>query len=67
MDLQSTQEVQTSTQVSASHDPQSDQLNNHTTDAPVTDSASVSGSSNGSKKVSRQDIELVRQPIMTFP
>ena len=61
MDLQSTQEVQSSTQ--ASHESQSDQPNNNTTDAPVADSGSVSASSNDSKKVSRQDIELVRQLI----
>lgn len=61
MDSQSTQEIQSSTQVS--HESQDDQPNNHTTEAPVTDSASVSTSSNDGKKVSRQDIELVRQLI----
>lgn len=58
MDLQSTEELQSSTQ--ASHEPKSEQPNNHTTDAPVADSGSASASSNDSKKVSRQDIELVR-------
>jgi hypothetical protein len=61
MESQSTQEIQSSTQVS--HESQDDQPNNHTTEAPVTDSASVSTSSNDGKKVSREDIELVRQPI----
>jgi hypothetical protein len=64
MDPQSTQEIQASTQVS--HESQGDQPNNHATEAPVTDSGSVSASSNDSKKVSRQDIELVRQPILTY-
>ncbi|KAJ7951294.1 hypothetical protein O6P43_027367 [Quillaja saponaria] len=59
--LQSTQEIQSSTQ--ASHESQSDQPNNHTNDAPVTDSGSLSASSNDSKKVSRQDIELVQNLI----
>lgn len=63
MDPQSTQEIQASTQVS--HESQVDQLN-HTTEAPVTDSGSVSASSNDSKKVSRQDIELVRQSIPSY-
>lgn len=61
MESQSTQEKQSSTQVS--HESQDDQPNNQTTEAPVADSASVSTSSNDGKKVSRQDIELVRQPI----
>ncbi|KAF3971648.1 hypothetical protein CMV_004781 [Castanea mollissima] len=58
--IQSTQEIQASTQVS--HESQVDQLN-HATEAPVTDSGSVSASSNDSKKVSRQDIELVQNLI----
>ncbi|GMY23858.1 A_thal_3526 domain-containing protein [Fagus crenata] len=61
MDPQSTQEIQASTQVS--HESQGDQPNNHATEAPVTDSGSVSASSNDSKKVSRQDIELVQNLI----
>jgi hypothetical protein len=64
MESQSTQERQSSTQVS--HESQDDQPNNHTTEAPVTDSASVSTSSNDGKKVSREDIELVRQIILTI-
>ncbi|KAL2345898.1 hypothetical protein Fmac_007183 [Flemingia macrophylla] len=59
--LQSTQELQSTAQ--ASHDSQSEQPNNHTTDAPITDSASASASSNDSKKISRQDIELVQNLI----
>ncbi|KAK4266985.1 hypothetical protein QN277_023835 [Acacia crassicarpa] len=59
--LQSSQELQSSTQ--ASVESQSDQPNNHTADAPVTESGSVSASSNDSKKVSRQDIELVQNLI----
>ncbi|XP_057454798.1 uncharacterized protein LOC130746252 isoform X1 [Lotus japonicus] len=59
--LQSTEELQSSTQ--ASHEPKIEQPNNHTTDAPVTDSGSASASSNDSKKVSRQDIELVQNLI----
>lgn len=62
MELQSSKEIELSTQTS--HESQSEQPNNHITDAPVTDSGSVSASSNDSKKVSRQDIELVRQPIV---
>ncbi|MED6180155.1 hypothetical protein PIB30_007666 [Stylosanthes scabra] len=54
------QELQSSTQ--ASHDSQSEQQpNNHTPDAPVTDSGSATA--NGGKKVSRQDIELVQNLI----
>ncbi|CAL0318056.1 unnamed protein product [Lupinus luteus] len=59
--LQNTEELQSSTQ--ASNEPKSGQPNNHTTDAPVTDSGSASASSNDSKKVSRQDIELVQNLI----
>ncbi|KAK7338051.1 hypothetical protein VNO77_18648 [Canavalia gladiata] len=58
---QRTQELQSPAQ--ASHDSQCEQPNNHTTDAPVTDLTSVSASSNDSKKVSRQDIELVQNLI----
>ncbi|KAK4268871.1 hypothetical protein QN277_022100 [Acacia crassicarpa] len=47
----------------ASHESQSEQPNNHTTDAPITDSGSASASGNESKKVSRQDIELVQNLI----
>ncbi|KAF7826173.1 uncharacterized protein G2W53_017337 [Senna tora] len=59
--MQSSQEIQSSTQ--ASLESQNDQPNNQTADAPVTDSGSVSASSNDSKKVSRQDIELVQNLI----
>ncbi|XP_019456789.1 PREDICTED: uncharacterized protein LOC109357339 [Lupinus angustifolius] len=59
--LQNTEELQSSTQ--ASNEPKSEQPNNHTTDAPVADSGSASASSNDSKKVSRQDIELVQNLI----
>ncbi|XP_058743881.1 uncharacterized protein LOC131616539 isoform X1 [Vicia villosa] len=59
--LQSTEELQSSAQ--ASHEPKSEPPNNHTTDAPVADSGSASASSNDSKKVSRQDIELVQNLI----
>ncbi|XP_020213626.1 uncharacterized protein LOC109797883 [Cajanus cajan] len=58
---QSTQELQSPAK--ASHDSQSECPNNHTTDAPITDSASASASSNDSKKISRQDIELVQNLI----
>ncbi|KAH1204650.1 hypothetical protein GmHk_16G045549 [Glycine max] len=61
MDLQSSEELQSSTQ--ASHEPKSEQPNNHTTDAPVTDTGSASATSNDSKKVSRQDIEFVQNLI----
>ncbi|KAG4938062.1 hypothetical protein AAZX31_16G023900 [Glycine max] len=59
--LQSSEELQSSTQ--ASHEPKSEQPNNHTTDAPVTDTGSASATSNDSKKVSRQDIEFVQNLI----
>ncbi|XP_019429116.1 PREDICTED: uncharacterized protein LOC109336754 isoform X2 [Lupinus angustifolius] len=59
--LQNTDELQSSTQ--ASNEPKSEPPNNHTTDAPTTDSGSASASSNDSKKVSRQDIELVQNLI----
>ncbi|OWM68658.1 uncharacterized protein LOC116192049 [Punica granatum] len=58
---QAKQEVQSSNQ--ASHDSQSDPPNNHTTEAPLPDSSSISTSSNENKKVSRQDIELVQNLI----
>ncbi|KAI5345790.1 PREDICTED: helicase with zinc finger [Prunus dulcis] len=57
---QSTQEIQSSSQVI--HDSQGE-VKNQTTEAPATDSASVSTSGNDSKKVSRQDIELVQNLI----
>lgn len=59
--LQNSEELQSSTQ--ASHEPKSEHPNNHTTDAPVADSGSASASSNDTKKVSRQDIELVQNLI----
>ncbi|XP_028791082.1 uncharacterized protein LOC114746973 [Neltuma alba] len=46
-----------------SHESQNEQQNNDTSDAPVTDSGSASASGNDSKKVSRQDIELVQNLI----
>lgn len=59
--LQNTQEVPSASQVS--HDSQGDQPPNLKTEAPATDSASVSTPSNDTKKVSRQDIELVQNLI----
>ncbi|KAK7285793.1 hypothetical protein RJT34_20574 [Clitoria ternatea] len=59
--LQSKQEVESPAQ--GSHDSLSEQLKNHATDAPATDSASASASTNDGKKVSRQDIELVQNLI----
>lgn len=59
-DTQGTPEVQSSTQVS--HESQSDQQYN-ASEAPAPDSGSVSISSNESKKVSREDIELVQNLI----
>ncbi|XP_042981459.1 uncharacterized protein LOC122311117 isoform X1 [Carya illinoinensis] len=59
--MQSTKEIQSSTQVS--QESQGEQPDNHATEAPVTDSGSVSTSSNDGKKVSRQDIELVQNLI----
>ncbi|KAG5009075.1 hypothetical protein JHK87_017590 [Glycine soja] len=59
--LRTSEELQSSTQ--ASHEPKSEQPNNHTTDAPVTDTGSASATSNDSKKVSRQDIEFVQNLI----
>ncbi|KAH0924591.1 hypothetical protein HID58_016847 [Brassica napus] len=58
---QSTQEMQSSTQVS--HDSQGEQKNNQSLEAPIQDSGSVSASSNDGRKVSRQDIELVQNLI----
>ncbi|CBI31827.3 unnamed protein product, partial [Vitis vinifera] len=58
--LQSAQEIQSSTQVS--HESQSDHQNN-TAEAPVADSGSICISSNDSRKVSREDIELVQNLI----
>ncbi|KAL5160830.1 hypothetical protein HKD37_07G018247 [Glycine soja] len=59
--VETSEELQSSTQ--ASHEPKSEQPNNHTTDAPVTDTGSASATSNDSKKVSRQDIEFVQNLI----
>lgn len=59
LELQSTQELQSSTQVS--HESQGEQKNNQSIEAPIQDSGSVSASSNDGRKVSRQDIELVRK------
>ncbi|GAV64416.1 A_thal_3526 domain-containing protein [Cephalotus follicularis] len=59
--MQSTQEIQSSTQIS--HESQSDQQNNQSAEAPLGDSGSISASSNDSRKVSRQDIELVQNLI----
>ena len=39
---------------------QSNQLNTMSTDAPAGDSGSLSAASNDNRKVSREDIELVR-------
>lgn len=52
--MQSTQEMQSSTQVSHEN-------NNQSLEAPIQDSGSVSASSNDGRKVSRQDIELVSE------
>ncbi|KAM6583893.1 hypothetical protein CsatB_010895 [Cannabis sativa] len=59
--LQNTQEVPSASQVS--HDSHSDQPQILKTEPPATDSASISTPSNESKKVSRQDIELVQNLI----
>ncbi|KAF8413314.1 hypothetical protein HHK36_001292 [Tetracentron sinense] len=59
-DPQSTPELQSSAQVS--HESHSDQHNN-TTEVPVADSGSISISSNDSRKVSHEDIELVQNLI----
>lgn len=56
-DSHNTSEIQHTTHVS--HDSQSDQQNN-AVEAPVADSGSVSISSNDNRRVSREDIELVR-------
>ncbi|XP_039062639.1 uncharacterized protein LOC120207191 [Hibiscus syriacus] len=58
---QSTQDTKPSTH--ASHEPKTEQQNNQTADGPVADSGSLSASSNDSRKVSRQDIELVQNLI----
>ncbi|GLU00804.1 hypothetical protein SLE2022_181460 [Rubroshorea leprosula] len=60
VELQSMQEVKSSP---VSHESQSDQQNNQTAEPPLADSGSVSASSNDSRKVSRQDIELVQNLI----
>ncbi|XP_022757539.1 uncharacterized protein LOC111304831 isoform X2 [Durio zibethinus] len=59
--LQSTQDIKPLTQ--ASHEPKTEQQNNQTADGPLADSGSLSASSNDSRKVSRQDIELVQNLI----
>lgn len=59
-ELQKTQDVQISAQVS--HESQSDPQNT-AAEAPVADSGSVSVSSNEGRKVSREDIELVQNLI----
>ncbi|KAF8117849.1 hypothetical protein N665_0008s0190 [Sinapis alba] len=59
---QCAQEVQSSTQ--ASHESQGEQKINQSIDAPpIQDAGSVSASSNDSRKISRQDIELVQNLI----
>lgn len=58
-----TTEIQSLTQ--ASHESQSDQHNN-ATDTPVPDTGSASISSNDNRKVSREDIELVRLLFMSL-
>lgn len=60
-DSQSTPDVKPLAQVS--HESQGEQHNNPTTEAPVTDSGSISISSNDGRKVSREDIELVQNLI----
>ncbi|XP_010261589.1 PREDICTED: uncharacterized protein LOC104600377 [Nelumbo nucifera] len=60
-DSQGTQEIQPSAQVS--HESEIDQPNNTTAEAPVADSGSIPISSTDSKKVSREDIELVQNLI----
>ncbi|KAF5202132.1 helicase with zinc finger protein [Thalictrum thalictroides] len=60
-DPQSTPDVKPSIQVS--HDSQGEQQNNTAIEAPVTDSGSISISSNDGRKVSREDIELVQNLI----
>ncbi|XP_077226979.1 uncharacterized protein LOC143860294 [Tasmannia lanceolata] len=54
-------EIQSSSQVL--HESPSDQQNNPATEVPVADSGSISISSNESRKVSREDIELVQNLI----
>lgn len=60
---QKTPELQSSTQVS--HESQGDQQNNGT-EAPVGDSGSISTPSHDNRKVSREDIELVRSSLPFF-
>ncbi|XWS35890.1 hypothetical protein CRYUN_Cryun20dG0035700 [Craigia yunnanensis] len=59
--LQSTEDIKPSTQ--ASHEPKTEQQNNQTADDSLTDTGSLSASSNDGQKVSRQDIELVQNLI----
>ncbi|RZC56533.1 hypothetical protein C5167_015392 [Papaver somniferum] len=61
-DTQSTSEIPSSAQ-EVSQELQGDLPNNTSNDAPLTDSISKSGSSNDSRKVSREDIELVQSLI----
>lgn len=62
-DPQNTVEKKPSTQ--ASHETQNDPQN-HTVDTPVADAGSVSASGNDNRKVSREDIELVRQSLSSY-
>ncbi|KAI4338365.1 hypothetical protein MLD38_023435 [Melastoma candidum] len=55
---QSTPEFQSST-----HESHTDPQDNHATDTPLPESSSISTSNNDSKKVTRQDIELVQNLI----
>lgn len=57
-DSHNTSEIKPVNQVA--HESQCEQLNN-VTETAVPDSGSVSASSNDNRKVSREDIELVRQ------
>jgi hypothetical protein len=57
-DILSTTELQMSSQ--RTNEAQSSQLNTMTTDAPAGDSGSLSVASNDNRKVSRQDVKLVR-------
>ncbi|CAH8368473.1 unnamed protein product [Eruca vesicaria subsp. sativa] len=58
---QCAQELQSSTQ--ASQESQGEQRINQPIDAPIQDAVSVSASSNDSRKISREDIELVQNLI----
>lgn len=51
--------------IKASHEAQNDQQN-HTADTPVADAGSVSASGNNNRKVSREDIELVRRSLSSL-